>query len=180
MAAGRRELEKRSEQRALLTILYTGLRVNEALGLQWRDVDASGRKLAIADSKTGPFTKIIGPQLAHMFTEWRARAADNDAVFDVRDLRTALERTVALGAKRITPHDLRRTYLTFAERVRTPFLISKILVNHSTRGDVTAGYMHPSEDDLRYWTAEIERAILATAMGGANVIELSQRKATGI
>ena len=90
-------------------------------------------------------------------------------MFGLRDLRLPLDHTVKRGAKRITPHDLRRTFLTFGERCGTPFVTLKRLVNHSTKGDVTLGYVHPSDDDLRHWAAAIERAILAAAEGGAIV-----------
>jgi integrase len=76
-------------------------------------------------------------------------------------LRAALKSTVKRGGKRVTPHDLRRTFLTFGERCGVPFVTLKRLVNHSTKGDVTLSYVHPSDDDLRHWAAAIERAILA-------------------
>jgi hypothetical protein len=37
----------------------------------------------------------------------------------------------------------------------------KVLMNHSTRGDITMGYVRPSEGDLLHWAEGIEGAILA-------------------
>jgi integrase len=76
-----------------------------------------------------------------------------------------LKVTVKHGAKRITPHDLRRTFLSFGERYGTPIVTLKKSVNHSTKGDVTFGYIHPSDDDLRHWAGVIEQAILSAAEG---------------
>ena len=49
----------------------------------------------------------------------------------------------------------------------------KVLMNHSTRGDITMGYVRPSEADLLHWAGMIEGAILAAAEGG-KVISLSR------
>jgi integrase len=104
-------------KRALLTLLLTGLRSQEALQLDWRDVEEDRRRLIIADSKTGGFTKIIGPRLAAWLTTWRESRVKG-ALFGVNDLRAALEQIKKAGGKAITPHDLRRTFASFAERGR--------------------------------------------------------------
>jgi integrase len=170
-------LRSEASRRALQSLLVTGLRVNELLRLRWSDVDTCKYRLTIADSKTGAFEKVIGPELAGWLAQWRPD--DPDArVFNVEHLRAALEQVECLGGKRITPHDLRRTYLTFGERVGAPMVVLKKLANHSTRGDVTFGYVLPSEVDLRRWAGVIERAILAAARGGADVVGLSERRAS--
>jgi integrase len=86
----------------------------------------------------------------------------------VDDLRAALEQVERYGGKRITPHDLRRTFLTFGERVGAPMVVLKRPANHSTKGDVTIGYVLPSEADLRKWAGLIERSILSAAQGGVS------------
>jgi integrase len=58
-------------KRALLTLLLTGLRAQEALKLDWRNVNENRRRLVISDSKTGGFVKVIGPHLAMMLGGWR-------------------------------------------------------------------------------------------------------------
>jgi integrase len=91
------------------------------------------------------------------------------AVFGMRDLRSALEQVAKVGGKQVTAHDLRRTYASFAERAGAPFVTLRTLLNHSTRANVTAGYVRPSEADLMHWAARIEAAILAAADSGAVV-----------
>jgi integrase len=159
-------IQSDASRRALQSLLVTGLRVNELLRLTWSDVDPTHGKLTIRDSKTGAFEKFIGLELARWFGAWRCDAKDKERVFDVDDLRAALGRAVKLGGKRITPHDLRRTFLTFGEHVGTPMVILKRLANHSTRGDVTFGYIRPSDADLAHWADVIEGAILKAAKGG--------------
>jgi integrase len=162
---GANGLHSDHSRRALLTLLLTGLRAQEALKLDWRNVDEAKRRLIIEDSKTGGFTKIVGPALAAMLAEWRDGRA-RGALFQVNDLRAALEQVRKHGGKAITPHDLRRTFASFAERAGAPITTLKVLMNHSTRGDVTMGYVRPSEADLLHWAGMIESAILAASEGG--------------
>jgi integrase len=159
-------LKSEQSQRVLQSLLVTGLRVSELLSLRWRDVDENKCRLTIVDSKTGAFEKIIGPELADWLSQWRAPELDA-RVFGVDDLRAALQQVARRGGKRITPHDLRRTFLTFGERVGAPIVVLKRLANHSTRGDVTLGYVLPSVGDLRNWAEVIEKAILRVAQDDA-------------
>ena len=167
-------IESNPSRRALQALAVSGLRISELLRLRWIDVNLSRRQLMIHESKTGAFVKFIGPELAGWLISWRGNAKDSDLVFDVADLRAAMESTAKRGGKRITAHDLRRTFLSFGERIGTPIVTLKKLVNHSTRGDVTLGYIIPSDDDLRHWAERIELAILAAAKGDASVVRLQR------
>jgi integrase len=124
-------LRSSESRRALQALLLTGLRVGELLSLLWEDVDLSHQKLAISASKTGKFEKFIGPELTTRMADWRKEDGKN-CIFHVDDLRGALDQVVKLGGKRVTPHDLRRTFLTFGERAGAPLVTLKMLVNHST------------------------------------------------
>ena len=167
-------LRSRHSSRALTGLLLSGLRVQELLRLDWIDVSETDRKLEIRQSKTTAFAKYIGPELAAMFAQWRG-AAKQGRVFDVDDLRAALDQVVALGGKRVTAHDLRRTYLTVGSSASVPLAALKKLVNHSVKSDVTLGYIIPGGDDLRHWASVVEAAILAAAKGGApNVVPLKR------
>jgi integrase len=156
-------------RRALLTLLLTGLRIQEALKLDWRNVDEDKRRLVIADSKTGEFVKTIGPALSALLRTWRDGRAGGPVFEGVNDLRSALDRVERAGGKTVTPHDLRRTFASFAERAGAPITALKMLMNHSTRGDVTMGYVRPGEADLLHWAGVVEAAILAAGEGGSIV-----------
>jgi integrase len=168
-------LRSERSRRALKTLLLTGLRVQEALGSSWRDVEEDKQRLVIADSKTGGFVKIIGPRLSAMLAEWRKDAKSGLVFEGVNDLRSALASVEREGGKAVTPHDLRRTFASFAERAGAPFTTLKVLLNHSTRADVTMGYVRPSEEDLRHWAAVVEAGLLAAAECG-EVVRLPARR----
>jgi integrase len=136
------------------------------LKLDLANVEEDRHRLIIADSKTGGLTKIIGPRLAEMLATWRD-GRGKGALFQVNDLRAALEQVAKAGGKAITPHDLRRTFGSFAERAGAPITTLKVLMNHSTRGDTTMGYVRPSEADLLHWAAVIEGAILSASKDAA-------------
>ncbi len=157
------QTQSADSRRALQALLLTGLRISEVLALRWEDFGADDRALKICQSKTTAFKKFIGPALTAMLKDWRGAAEPGWRILPVDDLRAALKQTVKAGAKRVTPHDLRRTYLTFGERAGAPFVVLKMLVNHSLKNDITGGYIVPSDDDLRHWAAEIESKILAAA-----------------
>jgi integrase len=169
-------LNSSDSRHALQVLLLTGLRVSEVLRLQWVDVDLARQRLTILESKTGKFEKFIGPELRRRMAEWWIDGYKG-RIFGVDDLRGALDQVIKLGGKQVTPHDLRRTFLTFGERSGAPLVTLKTLVNHSTRGDVTSGYIHPSENDLRHWAGVIEASIIAAAEPDAEVIRLEHRRA---
>jgi integrase len=164
---GLHKLRSEDSRKALITLLLTGLRLNEALDLQWSDVHEGMRQLTVKDSKTGGFVKYIGPELAVRFAA--ERPPRDCRVFAVKDLRAALDSVRENGGKEINAHDLRRTFASFAERAGVPHTALKVLLNHALGGDVTVGYVQPSADDMRHWAARVEQAILAAAAGDSVV-----------
>ncbi len=157
----------------LRVLLLTGLRKGELLNLRWRDVDLDRRILHIRDSKTGSFVKPIGPHVAAILHERyrHQKPAPADFVLGVRNLETPM----ATASKRfaaalndetlkISPHDLRRTYISFGEAIDLSAYTLKRLVNHATRGDVTGGYIQISDARLAGAADRVEEAIL-TAIG---------------
>lgn len=141
-AAGRLDTEARSgdtgRRRPLLAVLsLAGLRISEALGLRWRDVNLAGRKLRVAASKTDAGVREVDltPTLQELLSEYRTRTRHNspdDFVFPTaggkqdnpsnvrgRFLTAAVEQANAelreagkepIGA--VTPHSLRRTFIS--------------------------------------------------------------------
>ena len=101
--------------------------------------------------QNGRLCQDFGPCLGAMLAKWRKDAKSGLVFEGVNDLRAALASVERAGGKTITPHDLRRTFASFAERTGAPFTTLKMLLNHSTRADVTMGYVRPSEEDLRHW-----------------------------
>lgn len=125
-------------RRALIAVLTLGgLRIGEALDLCWRDVSLAGQRLRVTASKTdaGVRDVVLSPALRETLTEYRAQAphtAPDDLVFGTaagkRDsdsnVRTrylapaieraneGLERAGAEAIGKVTPHSLRRTFIS--------------------------------------------------------------------
>jgi len=67
-------------------------------------------------------------------------------------------------------HDLRRTFITTAESLDIPAYAVKMLVNHSTGSDVTAGYIIPDAERLRKPMQKITDRLLKLCKGEAGQI----------
>lgn len=159
----------------LLFVLFTGLRRREATTLKWVDVEMEHRSFTISKTKNGrahslPFSNFIESILVR-----RLGARVNEYVFTgyegrgcVVEPKRHLDHIVKTSGVPFTMHDLRRTFLTFAEAINLSAYTIKRLANHSTRGDVTAGYIISDLERLRTPMEEIERYLLS-AMGVESV-----------
>jgi integrase len=127
----------RIERRALLaTLTFAGLRISEAIDLQWRDINLAGARLRVRESKTGAGVRNVDllPTLLDELTSLKAKAGTVEqaqAVFPsaagtrqdrnrVRNrvlapaIRKANEQLIADGSAPlpdgVTLHALRRTF----------------------------------------------------------------------
>lgn len=181
----------------LLTILLTGLRRSEALGMKWEGVDFNARTLTVTDTKNHEdHTLPMGDYLAALLRS-RRRQSDGEHVFsgpdgerfsDFSAMRAYIEAASAeirsqetgepTPGLHITPHDLRRTFATFAERLDIPAYALKRLLNHKMSADVTAGYIVPDVERLREPMEKIERFILKAAgvRESVPVVKLAEKR----
>lgn len=155
----------------LLFLLFTGLRRNEAATLQWAQVDLQDRVFTIQQTKSHrPLTLPIGDYLLAQLTR-RLGAQQNAYVFAGREghgrlvePKRQISHVIEQSGHHFSCHDLRRTFITVAEYLNlSPYTIKR-LVNHSTRGDVTAGYVISDIERLRIAVQSIEGHLLQ-AMG---------------
>lgn len=116
------------QERALVMLLrYTGLRVSEACGLVWGDIDLEGGRLLpnhpaviVKKSKSdaGRRTVPLPPLLVTVLKSWQARNSSTEFVFETKNgtpmLPQFAHRLVARVGQRVdvkvSPHMLRRTY----------------------------------------------------------------------
>ena len=165
----------------LRTMLLTGLRSSEAIGLLWSDVDLEGGTFTVRDTKNRTdHTLPMGAWLTGMIA---ARPHHNEFVFSSErgrptNRRGGIDKAAELSGLDIQKHDLRRTFLTVADAVDVPYYALKALVNHKSGsgGDVTAGYIQTSIERLRKPVQSIEDYILSAAgvTAGAAVVPMQR------
>lgn len=165
----------------LVTLLLTGMRKEEGLGLRWADVDLKAKTLTLRDTKNHEDHVLpMGSWLAAMI---EARPRRGEFVFQtsrgrMSNLRHNLEQVRNDSGVKFIIHDLRRTFGTIAESLDVPGYALKRLLNHKTgAADVTGGYLQVTTDRLRAPMQKIEDYILraAGAKDTAQVIALPER-----
>lgn len=141
----------------LLLLLYTGLRANEALHLEWKNVDFKNDSLTVMDTKNhSNFTTYIPTQLKPYLRNLHETTGGNAFVFpgDNTDGVMAIPRwpldqiTLKTGIE-FSSHDLRRTFATIAEASLLPETIIKRLLNHATDNNVTGGYIRTEANTIK-------------------------------
>ena len=176
-------------------ILLTGLRRREAGYLRWEDVDLRRGTFTVRETKNGDdHTLPISKRVRELFEQRKtaARALEDiadrhptDANIEAADHAKAYvigtaqiqRQLVAIEADtglKISPHDLRRTWASMAERAGVGAYGIKAALNHKTTGDVTGlHYAQVSIDDLRPIMQQVEDVILRHAEQRAdNVVHL--------
>lgn len=145
--------------RAMLTLIYTGMRVMELGELKAADVHLEERYIDLRGTKTKsakrfvPIHKDIAPVIEKLL-------ADGGEYLVVSGLGKPLRydqwNTYVLGAANDaaganhTLHDTRHTFISAAERsgLAAESIILKRIVGHSTKGNTTAIYTHKDLTDL--------------------------------
>jgi integrase len=139
--------------------LFTGMRESEAAGLQWAEIDLPQRMIRVPARRMKAHKSFELPMssfVADLLIARRALGDDGSFVFPgdgktghCQSFTFALRQIGAKSGIQISPHDLRRTFATVAEATEISPLALKLLVAHSTGGDVTSGYTIMSPARLR-------------------------------
>lgn len=141
----------------LLLLLYTGLRANEALHLEWKNVDFKNDTLTVLDTKNHTdFTTFIPPQLKPYLRSLHGLTGNNTFVFPGDNVdgvmaipRWAPDQITKKTGIEFSSHDLRRTFATIAEASMLPETIIKRLLNHITDNSVTGGYVRTEANTMK-------------------------------
>jgi integrase len=141
----------------LLMLLYMGFRCNEALLLEWRQVDLGEKKIHLFDTKNGtdhilPIPEQLLPHIQELksitgHTKWAFPGVDESKPMSIPT--KPMREVTRVSGVQFSPHDCRRTFSTIAEAISIPMSMIKRLLNHVTTNDVTGGYIVTEEDTLR-------------------------------
>ncbi|MGL6314787.1 tyrosine-type recombinase/integrase [Vibrio sp. WXL103] len=166
---------------AIELALFTGLRLNEVLGLTKSQVDLEQGMMVIDKTKNkeplelplGPYVKGL---LQHRFDavpeHCKFLYPSNDGDKPIREVRKTVANLKKISAVGGLPeldlnfHDLRRSFVSLAVAEHfSPYLVKR-LINHKmgkkTR-DITEVYVHFSPEDLKRHVIHMEQAILRLA-----------------
>jgi integrase len=153
------ELANRTAAEYLKLLLFTGLRRREAAGLRWDEVDFTARTIRLPGSRTKADRKLDLPMstfVRDLLVARRAMGDDGGWVFGadsrsghIEEPKFVLDQVAKATGIRVSPHDLRRSFVTVAESADISPLALKALVNHALGKDVTSGYVQMTTDRLR-------------------------------
>ena len=152
----------------LKVLLFTGLRRQEAMKLRWDQVNLKAKTLTVIDTKNrNPLTLPFGTFILKLLKDRKSKATDSPFVFPgsgktghlVESKYQTAQVTKESGIK-FCLHDLRRVFINTAESLDISSYAVKQLVNHSTNGDVTAGYLVSDPERLRKPMERIETHLL--------------------
>ena len=140
-------------------ILFTGLRRREAAALRWEEVDFATRVIRLPRVRAKGKRKLDLPMssfVRDLLVARRAIGNDNGWVFGadsksghIEEPKFAFAQIAEQTGIRVSPHDLRRTFVTVAESCDISPLALKGLVNHALGHDVTSGYVQMTIERLR-------------------------------
>ena len=131
-------------------VLLSGLRRREATRLDWQDIDFKTKSFKIPDTKNGTVLEL--PCSDHMVKILKRRKEHGGAgPFKIDEPKKFVAWVRKESGVHFTIHDLRRSFITYAESLDFGQYTIKALVNHSTGNsrDVTEGYLQLSTERLR-------------------------------
>ena len=157
--AAARKLPSDIQRDLVLLGLFTGMRENEAAGLRWDEVDLIGRALRLPEARMKgrkAFTLPMSDVVYRILMARRIIGREGPFVFPghgksghCESFSYALSQIAQMTGITVSPHDLRRTYASVAATCPIPPIALKLLIAHSTGGDVTAGYTIFTTEQLR-------------------------------
>ncbi|MDP1550508.1 MAG: integrase family protein [Nitrosomonas sp.] len=167
----------------IIFIMLTGCRWSEAAELTWDCVNLEAGSWHIPDPKNhNPVTFPLSAPARAMLSA-RPRVEGNHYVFPsrgrigcIQDARNTMAEVSKVAGVRLSPHDLRRTFIAIGIKVKIEMWKLKLLTNHIAKGDVTLDH-YTETNDLRYLSGEAEQiAAWIVEQGkiaaGANVVQL--------
>ena len=142
----------------ILTLMFAGMRRRECAALRWEHIDFAARTMTIPEKNTKAGRELALP-LSDFLLDLlvrRRQIGDSGWVFPsnsksghLEEPKFALNLVEKTTGIKVSPHDLRRGYITAAESCDISLLALMALVNHSPGKSVTAGYVQMTPKRLR-------------------------------
>lgn len=160
-------LENPAMRDYLLLLLFTGLRKEEGLSMEWRNVDFHGKTFTVKDTKNGSdHTLPMSTYLENLFTLRHQESGSERFVFPgngktgyMQEPKRAVATVKDASNIKFCLHDLRRTYISIASELVSQYIL-KNLANHAEGKDVTEGYIVITLEKLRKPMELISQTIL--------------------
>jgi integrase len=153
-------LPDREASAAFIFIALTGCRRGEALRLKTTGIDWQTKTVTFHDTKNGSDHRL--PLCRRLYAMLKIHCEGRQGLvfqLSTRRLELMVEHLVNQLQFKWSPHDLRRTFVTIAQRTLKDLATVKRLVNHSVSGDVTMKhYLRLSVEDLREPMQAVEDA----------------------
>ena len=153
------ELPNKVHADYLLTLLFTGMRRRECASLRWDHIDFKSKVMSIPEGNTKGDDKLDLPLSDFLLDLLVRRRALGDAggwVFPsnsksgyLEEPKFALGQVEKVTGIKVSVHDLRRTFVTTAERCPLSPMERMMLVNHSPGKSVHGDYIQLTIEDLR-------------------------------
>ena len=152
-----------------LTLLYHGTRFSETAKMKWEQVDLKYKRIYLTETKNGRRLWLPMTSESEKLFKRRKRLSTGspyifpsatDETKHLGDIKKPLRQLLEQTGIEITPHDLRRTFLSTGARLGFNDFLLKQLANHATGNDITAGYVIQSADELREPAQRITNAYL--------------------
>ena len=190
------KVEKLDPQAADLIrfLAFSGLRKSEALGLRFADVDLERGVMRFEDHKTAEQagTKVL-PLNPHLRAIIQRRSGQKLGafVFPGRKMNGPIvglakmwaRVVVAAGLEDVTPHDLRRTFMSTSMELGYPAAIGDALLGHSL-GKIRDTYIHLGSEGIMATASRETADWIAAAMTGDAVrpgvkVAAAEKEVTG-
>lgn len=170
-------------------LVRTGLRISELTSLSWATVNMGEQSFVVEDTKNGTDHALpMSAQVYAIFERRHAITGGAGFVFpgDGKAGHIGIARKPLLAARKasgltFSHHDLRRTFITVAERLDLSSYTLKRLINHAIEKDrgATGGYIGYDLDRLRLATQRISDEIDRLAKLTPAPVETAQTGESG-
>ncbi|HSE46284.1 MAG TPA: site-specific integrase [Gemmatimonadales bacterium] len=151
------------------TLVFTGLRISEALALKWSDVDLTSKSLSISRGKTAASRRqvILIDSLCGLLRAWKLKQSPGEErvfPFPYRTVHGALRRAEdAAGLPHYRIHELRHTFasILITQKFDLNFIAAQL--GHSTPNITLETYAHLFDVTAQ---TDAARDLLQEAYGG--------------